>query len=243
MNNQYVMLNNVDHQNVRVITEHSAQYGDDVGFAMTFPLEFRQIQGCYPIFLRKDSETGKFFPIALFGFEQQENLFLTDDGWNAPYIPLMIRRHPFLIGFQEAQEPGAEKQAVVSIDMKSPRVNENEGESLFLEHGGSSEFLVSMTELLETVQFGHQLNEEFVAAIAEFDLIESVSMAVTLNDQSKHQLLGYYTINEEKLLNLDGAALEKLHKDRHLESIYMMLASLSCFRDLIQLKNEKLGLA
>ena len=240
MNNNYVMLNNVDHQGVRVITERSARLGDDVNYAMTFPMEFRQAQSCYPIFLRKDNETGKFFPIVLFGFEQQENLFLQDENWDAPYIPIMIRRHPFLIGFQQSQDQGGEKQSVVSIDMNSPRVSESEGEALFLEHGGSSEFLVSMTKLLETIQFGHELNTEFIDALVEFDLVESVSMAVTLDDQSKHQLLGYYTINEEKLLKLDGDALAKLHSGRHLESIYMILASLSCFRDLIEKKNQQL---
>ena len=44
MTNNYVMLNNVEHQNLKVITERSARYGDDIDFALTFPLEFRNIQ-------------------------------------------------------------------------------------------------------------------------------------------------------------------------------------------------------
>ena len=58
----------------------------------------RNVQACYPIFFIKDGATGQFYPAAVFGFDENENLFLSDQGWDASYIPMMIRRHPFLIG-------------------------------------------------------------------------------------------------------------------------------------------------
>lgn len=239
-NNNYVLLNNVEHQNVKVITDRSARYGDDVNFVPTFPLEFRNIQSCYPIFFRKDANTGKFSPIVLFGFEPRENLYLNEQGWDAHYIPLMIRRHPFLIGFQQVQDQGDTKQAVVSIDMNSPRVNESEGEALFLEHGGVSEYLTSVTEMLETIQLANEMNDGFVDTLLQLDLIESFTLQVELKDGSKHELLGYYTINEEKLRELDGETLGSLHSQNYLESIFMMLASLSSFRTLVEKKNDQL---
>lgn len=239
MNNNFALLNNVEHQNVKVITERSARYGDDVHFAMTFPLEFRQIQSCYPIFFRKDANTGKFSPVALFGFQPRENLFLSDEGWDARYIPLMIRRHPFVIGLQQGQ--GDSKQEVVSIDMNSPRVNESEGEALFLPHGGVSDYLSSVTEMLETIRLASEMNEPFVEALLELDLVESVTMQIALKDGSKNELLGYYTINEDKLQALDAETLGKLHSQHFLESIYMMLASLSSFRTLVEKKNDQVG--
>ena len=240
MTNNYVMLNNVEHQNFKVITERSAHYGDDVDFALTFPLEFRNIQSCYPIFFRKDANTGQFSPIALFGFQPRENLYLGDAGWDAHYIPLMVRRHPFLIGFQQVRDEGDTKKAVVSIDMNSPRVNESEGEALFLEHGGISEYLTSITEMLETIRLASEMSTGFVDALLELDLIESVTMRVELKDKSNNELLGYYTINEEKLQQLDGEALGKLHANHHLESIFMIIASMSNFRTLVQKKNDQL---
>lgn len=242
MTNNYVILNNVEHRNVRIITKRSAHYGDDVSLAMTFPLEFRNIQANYPILFRKDPDTGKFNPIALFGFEQRENLFLNEDNWDAPYVPLMIRRHPFLIGLQLIPGEGDTKRPVVSIDMNSPRISETEGEPLFLEHGGFSDYLTSMTEILETIQHGSAMTQAFVDALLELDLIESVAMEIELNDGSKHQLLGFYTINEDRLRQLDADALARLHGDNFLESIYMMLASLSRFRTLIDKKNDRLDL-
>ena len=240
MANNFVLLNNVEHQNLKVITDHGARYGDDVHLAQTFPLEFRQVQSCYPIFLRKDSGTGEFTLVALFGFKERENLFLRESGWDASYIPLMIRRHPFVIGLQAVEGGGDEKRSVVSLDMNSPRVSETEGEALFLEHGGVSDFLTNATEMLETIRLADEMSRTFVAALVEHDLIESVTMQVELNDGSQHELLGYYTINEEKLHNLDDAALGKLHRDRFIESIYMMLASMTSFRTLVEKKNKSL---
>ncbi len=240
--NNYVLLNNVEHHALRVITDRSARYGDDVNFAPTFPLEFRHIQSCYPIFFRKDSNTGRFAPIALFGFQPKENLYLSEAGWDAHYVPLMIRRHPFVIGMQEQQDQ-SEKQPVVSIDINSPRVSETEGERLFLAHGGTSEYLASVIEMLETLRLASEMNDGFIDALLESDLIESVTMRVELKNQSKHELLGYYTINEDKLSALDDQALGRLHRDHYLESIYMIIASMGCFRRLVEKKNAELARA
>ena len=234
------MLNNVEHQNVRIITDRSAEYGDDVHFVMTFPIEFRRIQACFPIFFQKDASTGKFFPMALLGVEEGQNLFLGEDGWDAAYVPLMLQRGPFLIGYQQDAEAPEGKRSVVSIDMDNPRISETDGEPLFLPHGGTSDFLGSMTRTLEDIQYGHQMNEEFVDMLLEFDLIESVAMEVELNNGAKRQLLGLYTINEDRLEQLDGEALGKLHSKHYLLSIYMILASLSSFRTLIDKMNARL---
>ena len=219
MTNKHVLLNNIDHQNIKIITDRSARYGDDVSFVMTFPLEFRRIQSCYPIFFRKDANTGQFSPIALFGFEPRENLYLSDDGWDAQYVPLMIQRQPFLIGLQRVEGEGDTTKPVVSIDINSPRVNESEGEALFLEHGGTSDYLASMTELLETIRLADEMNVDFVDALLKLDLIEAVTMQVELKDGSKHEMLGYYTINEEKLDALDNETLGELYSHQFRDSI------------------------
>ena len=121
MNN--VLLNNIDHKDLRVITKRAAAYGDDVKFALTFPAEFRNIQAHYPIVFHKTAD-GKFQSIALLGFQDKENLFLGPDGWDAPYVPLSVERQPFLIGFRD-------REPMVHIDLASPRVSRTEGEALF----------------------------------------------------------------------------------------------------------------
>ena len=77
---RHVMLNNIAHKDLRVITRHAAEFGDNVGTVMTFPTEFADLQREYPIFFRKDANTGEFTSIALLGFAQDENLFLDEHG-------------------------------------------------------------------------------------------------------------------------------------------------------------------
>ena len=57
----HVMLNNIQHKNLRVITRQGAEFGDNVGTVLTFPTEFADIQREYPIFFRKDPNTGEYF--------------------------------------------------------------------------------------------------------------------------------------------------------------------------------------
>lgn len=234
-----VLLNNVDHQDLRIITERSADLGDSVMYAMTFPHEFRDIQTYYPILLHQDEEQN-YYPAALFGFQKGENLFLDESGWNAPYVPAMIRRQPFMIGWQASKEGAADKTRVLSLDMDHPRISEERGERLFQPLGGRTPFLEEAANLLEGIYIGIEQNKLFVAALEEHDLIESVTIDITLNDESSNQLLGFHTINEEKLQELPGDTLERLSKAGVLMPIFLMLASMSNIRTLVELKNRTL---
>jgi hypothetical protein len=59
---QYEVLNKEKHRQLRIKTGYGAALGDAVMSVMTFPLEFRDIQSCYPILFTKDPNTGGFFP-------------------------------------------------------------------------------------------------------------------------------------------------------------------------------------
>jgi hypothetical protein len=226
-----VLLNNVDHKDLRVITARGAEYGDDVMSAITFPSEFRSIQAHYPIVFRKSHDGVTFQPIALFGFQECENLFLGRDGWDATYVPLVIERQPFLIGVGGGE-------LMVHVDLDNPRVNAAAGEPVFLPHGGTTEYLERMNSMLLTIHQGLESTPAFVSALLKHELLESFVADVELNDGSQNRLAGFYTINEDKLASLGGSVLEQLHKAGHLEAIYMAVASLSHFRDLIERKNR-----
>ncbi len=235
----FVLLDPAEHAHLKVSTERSAAYGDDVHFAMTFPFEFRNIQGCYPIFFQKDSGSGKFYPVALFGFERGENLFLNEAGWDARYVPVMIRRQPFLIGFQDDPEKPGQKRAIVSIDMDNPRVNETQGEALFPE-GRTSAFLQEVSANLELIHQASEHSKRFVDALIEHDLLEAFTLEITLKDGSGNQLMGFYTINEDSLRQLSGPAFASLNEQGFLQPIYMAVASHSRLAELIDRKNDTL---
>lgn len=236
----HVMLNNVEHKDLKIITKRSADYGDNIRSAMTFSWEFRSVQAHYPIFFSKDGSTGKFMAVAMFGFEEDENLFLDENGWHAPYIPMMVLRDPFLIGRQQPAD-GAESTegAVVHLDMDSPRVSDSEGEAVFLPHGGVSEYLESVNALLHTINEGVEVNQLFLDELEKHELLESFALDITLDDGSDNRLMGFYTIDEDKLAELGSDVLADLHEKGFLQPIYMAIASLSSIRTLIDRKNAR----
>lgn len=226
-----VLLNNVHHKDLRVITTRGAEYGDNIMCALTFPREFRTLQAHYPIVFRKTADGSAIEPVALFGFEDGENLFLGPDGWDCTDIPASVERHPFLIGRNG-------DELLMHVDMDNPRVSRTEGEACYLEHGGITPFLDRMNSTLFLIHEGLQSLPAYTAALIEHELVESFVLDVELDDGSAGRLSGFYAINEDKLFALDGAVLEKLQKAGFLQAIYMQLASMSQFRDLILRKNR-----
>jgi hypothetical protein len=234
----HVLLDNVKHKDLRIISKRSTSLGDNITSLVTFPFEYRDIQTNFPICFCKDPETGNFYTAALFGFEENENLFLEGDNWDAAYTPLMIERQPFFIGSQYSQD--GEEQRLIYIDMDSPRVSTTDGEGLFLEQGGTSEYLQRISSILEAIHQGQKQTKEFVDVMLKYDLIESFSLNVELNDGTQNQLQGFYTINEDRLNALSSEAVTELMAIGHMQSAYMVIASMSNFRSLIERKNKRL---
>ncbi len=209
--------------------------------AITFSWEFRSIQAHYPIFFSKNAGTGEYSAVAMFGFEDKENLFLSDTGWDASYIPLSVKREPFLIGFQQSTGAGSgDKEPVIHVNMDSPRISDSEGEAVFLAHGGISPYLEQINSVLNTINEGYPVHELFIKELVEHGLLEPFALDIELNDGSQNRLMGFYTINEEALLELDGDVLASLNEKGFLVPIYMAIASLSNIRDLIDRKNALL---
>jgi hypothetical protein len=234
------MLNNVDHKDLRVETRRGALYGDDIMYAMTVPSEFRNVVADYPIFFHKDRESGKYLPMVMFGFEHGENLYLDGENWNATYIPLMLQRGPFAIGFQNAAEgSGVKNKMVISVDMDHPRATAKDGEPVFQPFGDNSEYTDQIVDVLQEIEQGQAVVEEFVAALLEHDLLEPFTLDVELKTGAKHSLKGFCTIHEEKLAGLDGQVLADFSRRGILQACYMVVASMTNIARLIELKNKR----
>jgi hypothetical protein len=223
---RHALLINTDHRDLRVISARAAAYGDDVMYALTFPSEFRSVQAHYPIVFAQ-SRDGTFTPLVLFGFREKQNLFLRDGQWEAPYLPAMVERQPFLIG---ASTTGK----VIHIDLDHPRVSRTEGERVFDDDGGNTEFLQRMGSMLAAIDEGVTVTPAFIAAIQEYNLLEPFALDIEFRDGAKHRFAGFHTIQEDRLRQLGPEALGKLHAHGHLQAVFMVIASLSNFRDLIE---------
>ncbi len=236
---QHVLLNNVDHKDLRIITDRSAALGDAIMSCITFPIEFRDLQAHYPILFQKDPNSGAYQAVALMGLTQGENLFLIGGGWDAHYVPMVVEMQPFAIGMQ--QRPGEEPQTVVHVDMDSPRISTTDGQPVFLPQGGSTDFLEKIAAILDRLHMGASISSDFYSMVDGYGLLESMALEIELADGSTNRLVGFYAINEEKLYGLDGAALSALNEKGYLQPLYMAVASLSNLRDLIERKNRTLA--
>jgi hypothetical protein len=231
---KHVLLNNVEHKDLRVITRLSAELGNNVGSVLTFPTEYGDVQREYPIFFRKDPASGEFQSIALLGFQNDENLFLDARGWNASYIPAIIARGPFLIGFQR-EEP------VIHVDLDHPRVSFTEGEPVFLPQGGNTRYIERVAANLKGIHQGMALSKAMFAAFTALDLIEPVNVEINLTSEEQYSVRGLHTISEEKLAALEGDALYKLNKAGFLQGAFLVIASLNNMKKLIDMKQRRHG--
>jgi hypothetical protein len=232
---QYQTLNKEKHRRLRVRTGYGAALGDAVMYVMTYPLEFRDIQSCYPILFTKDSNTGGFFAAAVLGLEADQNLFLQGDRWDATYVPTMVQRQPFLIATGGV---GDEKSPVVSLDLDHPRVSQDEGEVLFGSEGEPSEFLNQKIALLGKLHRGLQHGSGFIDSLLQHELLVQIVLDLAYADGGKKTLQGFYCIAEERLYQLKGDVLESLNQAGYLQPVFMAVASLSRVRDLIERRNR-----
>lgn len=236
-----VLINNVDHANLHIKTGYSEAFGNCVNQVVTFPTEFGDIQREYPILIQKNDETKEYSAVALLGLDRGENLFIKDGQWLANYIPASVERGPFSIGLQKKMIDGEEvREPMVQIDLDDPRVNESEGEAIFLEHGGNSPYFNQVTHCLKRLLDGVSVSKDMFSVLDKLELLEPMKLEVKLNETEQYNIEGYYTINEDKFLNLDGDNLMVLNKTGYIRGIIFIMSSLHNLSKLIDMKNQKI---
>ncbi|WP_230480717.1 SapC family protein [Sphingomonas sp. Leaf21] len=234
---RHAILTAEAHRDLRILDRSDAMLGDAQMCCVTVPTEFRAVQAEYPILFRMNPERDGFHAFAMFGFENGENLYLSDRGWDARYRPLAMTIQPFLIG----GNPNDDRVKQVHVDLDSPRIaTGDDGIRVFDDHGRATPYLDRIAEQLGDLDQGYRDAAGFFAAIRRYDLLEPFSLEVTLDDGSTNRLVGFHIIDEDRLAALDGAAVAELHAAGHLEAIYMAIASLSQWGALIARRNRRM---
>ncbi|MBU2979583.1 SapC family protein [Alteromonas sp. C1M14] len=241
----HALLNNNQHKHLHIIEGFGDAYGHDQMCVPVFPAEARHAQAHYPLVFAKD-EKGQFQMVALLGVMQNENLFIHNGQWRVSYKPLVIEKGPFLIG--RSRGKNGEDAMSIYVDLDDPRVIDSptpvaNAHPVFLPHGGNTDYIDNIANVLSTIHSGQTENSEFVTACQALELIESFVVDMDIEDTGTHRLSGFYTINEDKLKQLKGNDIAALHESGHLQTIYMMLASLSQLRQVIGYKKAALASA
>ncbi len=230
-----VLLNNVDHHDLRVITSADAAFGDAVNQVLLFPTEFEVAQRDFPIILRKDTE-GQLRPVALLGLGQDENLFLDGaGGWRSSHVPLLLQRGPFSIA---APEGGAGEPRIL-VDPDHPRASRSQGTPVFKPHGGHSEYLERVSAVLRAIWLGNQLLEPMVTAFEEAGLLRPVNLELRTGESDVYAIGNAITIDRERLAMLPGTELEKLNQAGFLQSAFLIAASLGNMQKLADMRSQR----
>jgi hypothetical protein len=234
-----VLLNNVDHAELRVITGHGSQFGDTINQVLVFPTEFEAVQREYPILLRKDVN-GQYQAVALLGLDRDENLFLEADEWRARYVPAVQQRGPFSIALQDSDDGGAPRP-MIHVDLDDPRVNASQGQPVFLPAGGNAPYLQHVVRVLGVIHDGLEVAGPMFTVFTELSLIEPVSIGIELHDGASYDLPDFHTVSAERLVALSGPDRDHLHQSGLLRAAQWLVSSMGNVQHLVELKNRRLS--
>ena len=216
------LLNNEAHRTLKVQPGADAKYGDNQRFVAVVPAEFPFLAAHFPILIVKDAD-GAFQLGALLGFDENENLFLDENGMNA-YRPLNLQRGCFFAYNDQ-----------VAIDLDSPRISDD-GVALFDDKGEPSQYTQSIMAIFRELIQGTAQAKLFVETLEKLKLLEAVDINASFPDGSKQSLTGVFTINQANLRTLTDADVLDLFRREYLQAIYLMVASLRQLPVLLQLR-------
>lgn len=238
-----VLLNNVDHGDLRVLGGHGAAFGDALNQVLVLPTEFEEAQREYPLFFRQDAD-GAFQTIALLGLVRDENLFLEAGGWRARYVPAVQQRGPFSIALQGERDADAPApELMIHVDLDHPRLSRTEGEPLFLPAGGNAPYLQQVSRLLGAIYDGLEIAPAMFAAFEDLALIEPIALEIKFDDHRTYELPGLFTISRQGLADLAAGDLLRLHQSGLLRAAQWVVSSMGNLQALIDLKTRKLAQA
>ncbi|WP_193161355.1 SapC family protein [Microbulbifer hainanensis] len=193
--------------------------------------EFSRLGAEYPIVFVKNSETGQFQSVALFGLKVGENLFVDGDKWKGVFVPGSIRNHPFML----APAGENQEQLMVALVENSPLVGEEEGNALFTDEGEETDYLKAKKENLVNFLESDRLTKAFVEVLVEKELLTEQSVTVNAGEE-RINLNGLYIVDEKKLNELSEEDFADFRKRGFLPPLFAQLGSLHQFSKLAQMQ-------
>lgn len=234
-----IALNQQVHQAIRINTQTVEAQASQLNMVPVVLSEFLKLAVQFPIALTKNKDTGRFVCVALFGFQEHENLFIKDQQWDSLYLPLQIRRQPFFLGNSEQ----GDDQFVVCIDSGHQSIEQKNSdalgtEAIFDQEGNATPYLENVKAILAELLNGEAATQAFLKTLAELKLLQPMQLEITFANGESTRVEGIYTINEVRLQNLSRDEIAGLHQQNYLAPIYTMLTSIGHIYDLIDRKNK-----
>ncbi len=236
-----IALNQQAHQAIRINTQTVEAQASQLNMVPVVLSEFLKLAVQFPIGFTKNKDTGRFVCVALFGFQESENLFVKNQHWDALYLPLQIRRQPFFLGNSEQSDD----QFVVCIDSSHKSIEQknsdavSETEAIFDREGNATPYLENVKAILAELLNGEATTQVFIKTLAELKLLQPMQLEITFANGESTRVEGIYTINEVRLQNLSNDEIAGLHQQNYLAPIYTMIASIGHIYGLVDRKNKR----
>lgn len=199
--------------------------------------EFGAVACNFPIVFIEHPDTKLWRPVAVLGLRPGENVFYGKPEWDTTYVPMMIQRYPFAVGYDDRVD---DDRALAScIDTSSPFISETEGLPLFTPEGNETDFMVSRHMMLRDLFESEKVVEEFATAVRGLDLLTPVEILLQPEQGEGRRVTGMFTINQKKLAELTPEQVAPLLASQFLAACYIMITSLFQFHKLMILRNRR----
>lgn len=190
--------------------------------------EFVQAARHYPLVFAQDPNTGGFLPLAITGLNQDQNLFIGDDGeWEKDsYIPAYVRCWPFF-GVRLTGEEAKNGNILICVDESGL---ETSSQAVFDAEGKTSTDFAPVQTLISEMEGARPATEHLCQSAKELGLLEPFEAHAFPKGGQEMRLRGMFRVNEDKLNELQGKDLKRLMKHGELSRIYAHLMSLDNFK-------------
>ena len=193
-----------------------------------------------PISLSEMGQAMKYFPIGfvlsgnnyepviILGCQSDQNLFIGLDGrWVGEYLPIKYKSFPFCLLpiANDAGEIDTDKMALCLDDNFQLSLDAANGERIFADDGGLSEFVTTVSDQLSKYNNSIKQTLRCTALLGKKGLLKPWDTAVNLGER-KIAFNGLYCVDELALKQLPGQSLVELVESDALPLAYMQLISM-----------------
>jgi hypothetical protein len=188
----------------------------------------------YPLAFTRDPDSGEFAPVAIFGLQQKQNLFVDGAGQWTPlaYVPAHIRRYPFCIVHVRSKDGSAARHMVC---VQEDRLQAG-GRPLFDRSGEPTPHWKDILRQLEAIEGERQRTRVLVRRLDALGLLVPFdAVAVVKGGGVRSRLRGLHRVDEKRLADVPARDLRTMLRRTELRWVHAHLNSLDNFGRLLDL--------